>query len=322
MSLFSCQTTDEDLGDGARIVFPTGGSLAHLEALCAMPSLSAERRVQVSNLIAGYRAVLARALHKPVLPVLAEQAPTLRSLDIGSLRPCAHECVRGLTDMRNLECLRMLTAGCIRHSSIAFEHHLVFERALLDLIPTVPKLRRLELGGLEACSPLVIRSHSLEILDLRGLAKGTYLTEVHCPRLTQVLCSEFGGYSGGLIPFILATDLVSRQTVRICAFELVNSLSVSRDHDGFGFRADSYLCNRHPEYRHLQPALRVTALWEHASAYDGSGHAKAAYYRRWPYRDGAEYDQVHPLLGLQERVEVLEVESPHSAGGRPDGKYW
>jgi hypothetical protein len=96
--------------------------------------------------------------------------------------------------------------------------------------------------------------------------------------------------------------------------------------DGYGFPVDEFFRRHNPAYRHLPDSAAVTALWEFAHDYDGSGHAKAAVYwrflqshrqsrsRHYGRFDGAlDIEQLSPTLGLEEcdrsapRLEVLRT---------------
>jgi hypothetical protein len=106
------------------------------------------------SLAAAARTCWASSRPEPaVLNVLAAQAPKLRALDIGSVCPGAAETVTGLSAMRELEDLRAL---------VATEGYQVgtlqVGRGLIEVIPTLPKLRRLELGGFDPHS--ILRSTS------------------------------------------------------------------------------------------------------------------------------------------------------------------
>lgn len=99
------------------------------------------------------------------LCVLAEQAPKLLNLDLSSVsNEAAIDCACALTAMRNIERLLGAAAG----DSV---------RALLDVLPALPKLRWLGLGGFDIHA-VEVRSQSLETLDMRELGKMAALTEV------------------------------------------------------------------------------------------------------------------------------------------------
>jgi hypothetical protein len=332
-SRFACERSD-DLGDGTEILIPTGGSLAHLEALLALPSLHAERRKRVSRLLAEYSAVIDEARDEPVLSVLVEQAPSLRSLDAGKVVNGAFDATRGLASLRDLVCLRVIfasdTYGGERGTTVKARAETAFKLDFLEVLATLPKLRSLALGGWDASYAVAIRSQSLETLDLSGLTKSVFLTEVKCPRLTRVLHQEDVWYGSGIFPFIFATDLNSRQTVRVRLLDNRHAGSDSDGYcvepDGYGFPVDEFFRRHNPAYRHLPDSAAVTALWEFAHDYDGSGHAKAAVYwrflqshrqsrsRHYGRFDGAlDIEQLSPTLGLEEcdrsapRLEVLRT---------------
>jgi hypothetical protein len=245
------------------------------------------------SLAAAARTCWASSRPEPaVLNVLAAQAPKLRALDIGSVCPGAAETVTGLSAMRELEDLRAL---------VATEGYQVgtlqVGRGLIEVIPTLPKLRRLELGGFDLASAIEIRSRSLESLDLRASGKSAFLTELRCPRLTQLIYDgSRGWYGGGPVPFIFATDLASRQTVRLSLFQLDLTKHDLRGitPDGFGFPVDDEFRERNPAYSHLRHAREVSAIWEFAPDYDGSGHATAAALCQYLHASNASSSSLFP----------------------------
>jgi hypothetical protein len=78
------------------------------------------------------------------------------------------------------------------------------------------------------------------VLDARALSKCTFLTELRCPRLAQLIYDDsMGVFGGGLVPFVLATDLASRYTVRLSLRQLP-----SHKRDGSGVEPDGFVSPR------------------------------------------------------------------------------